>query len=48
MVKRNTDEVDFDDVVNYKTSRKVAATAFVSPDMHDMHVATISSVIRAI
>jgi hypothetical protein len=30
MVSNSTDEVDFDDLVNYKTSRKVAATAFVS------------------
>lgn len=30
MVAKNTDEVNFDDVVDYKTAKKVAATAFVS------------------
>lgn len=30
MIANGTDEVEFDDVVDYNKSRKVAATAFVS------------------
>lgn len=30
MISNKTDEVEFDDVVDYEKSRRIAATAFVS------------------